>query len=64
MTLGERIQACGRVIEQYEAEKIGLNQARIGKALTKDHFKNENQWVGYQRGYLEGREILTKGEGR
>jgi hypothetical protein len=63
MTLTERIYLCKRVIDQYEAELIGLQQAKIGRPLTRDDFKNENQWVGYQRGWAEGREILQKGEG-
>lgn len=63
MTLTERIYLCKRVIDQYEAELIGLQQAKIGRPLSRDVFKNENQWVGYQRGWAEGREILQKGEG-
>ena len=63
MTLTERIYLCKRVIDQYEAELIGLQQAKIGRPLTRDVFKSENQWVGYQRGWAEGREILQKGEG-
>lgn len=63
MTLTERIHACSKVIAQYEAEKIGLRQALIGMPLTPDHFATENEWVGYQRGWSEGRDILERGEG-
>lgn len=64
MTLSQRILFCTEVIEMYQAEKLGLVQAKMGLPLTRGHFTRDHEWHGYCRGWEEGRAILEKGEGQ
>lgn len=63
MTLTQRMDVCLHLIQQYQAEHIGLTQAMIGKPLSRECFKRDHEWMGYQRGWEEGRSIIEKGEG-
>lgn len=51
-----------RLEETYRAERLGLVQAKIGKPLSREHFKDAHVWEGFSRGYAEGRAILESGE--
>lgn len=64
MTLTQRIATCQSLIDGYRAEKIGLIQAELNRALSRDAFSSDVEWIGYCRGWDEGRAILEKGEGR